>query len=133
MTWYLSKKCPLGMLEVLRYFKYWYKIFNPRQLLLIIRLTEFIRDYRFEKEIEKKELEYIKAITLYLSFILAKHANYNCRLTSWHRLNQQISSALSTRGINIMWDHTEVNPFIKTSWFDYWNAERYKRIFEIFY
>lgn len=112
------EEMPISDVRSAKYLKYWYRILNPRQLLFFVRLTEIIReygDYLKNKTEGNIEEEYVKAITTYLSFILAKHIDYNCRLASWNRPNQQISDAVRTRGITLMWDHTEVNPFVNTS------------------
>lgn len=111
------EKMPLGDVRSAKYLEYWYKIFNPRQLLLFIRLTELIQSHKenFLHKISGKDDRYFLAIAVYMAFSMAKHIDYNCRLTSWHRRNQQIAHALTARGIPIMWDHTEVNPFVKTS------------------
>lgn len=96
------------------YLKYWYRILNPRQRLLFSFLIESIIEYgELTKKIKSEE--YAQAVTTYLSFILGKHINYNCRATTWTRSAQKIANALANRGIAMMWDHAEVNPFVKTS------------------
>ena len=85
------------------YLKYWYRILNPRQRLLFSFLIESIKEYgTFLKKNESED--YAQAITTYISFILGKHINYNCRATTWTRSAQKIANALASRGIAMMWD-----------------------------
>ena len=64
---------------------------------------------------EKYDKHYAAAIAVYLSLILGKHIDRNCRSTSLDRTYEVISHALAVRGIAMSWDHAEVNPFIKGS------------------
>ena len=96
------------------YLMHWHKLLNPRQKLLFITLVQKIRLYG-EKTAQVKNKEYAIAIQTYLSFIFGKFIDYNCRSTSWHRTRELVSHALATRGIPMMWDHVEVNPFVKGS------------------
>lgn len=103
-----------GSISAKLYLKFWHQLLNPRQQLLFITLLRKMRDYG---EIISKDYDsdYGEAITVYLSFIFGKHIDYNCRSTTWHRGNQQIAHTLTSRGIAMMWDHAEVNPFVKGS------------------
>jgi len=96
------------------YLKNWYRILNPRQILLFATLLKQIRGY-IELIKKKKGEEYAKAIGTLLSFILGKHIDHNCRSVNWNRPNEQVSHVLAARGIPMMWDHAEVNPFVKGS------------------
>ncbi|QUH22359.1 DUF1156 domain-containing protein [Methanobacterium alkalithermotolerans] len=106
------EEMPEGEVPTYRYLKYWYRILNPRQLILFSSLIRYIRLYSSNLN---KDDEYKRAVIISMSFILGKHIDYNCRSTSWHRLNQQIAHALTTRRPSMFWDHSEVNPFVKSS------------------
>ncbi|WP_446787938.1 DUF1156 domain-containing protein, partial [Macellibacteroides fermentans] len=93
---------------------YWHRILNPRQKLLFITILQKIHEYN-ELLTKEHDEEYRKAIMTYLSFIFGKHIDYNCRSTTWIRSKEIISSTMGRRGISMMWDHTEVNPFVKGS------------------
>lgn len=96
------------------YLKFWHRLLNQRQKLLFINLLKNMRVYG--KIISKDfNREYGEAVITYLSFIFGKQMDYNSRSTSWHRTNQQIGHTLASRGIPMMWDHAEVNPFVKGS------------------
>jgi len=62
--------------------QYWYELFNPRQLLILLKLLKYIRE-RAEVLIKEKG-EYGAAITLYLTLGLDKLADYNSIATEWH-------------------------------------------------
>ena len=96
-----------------KYLKYWYKLFNPRQLLILTKLTKEIREIIAQIAIEDEE--YAAAIGTYLSMILSRHLMKNSRSANWHSNRVNIEHILSFRGINMVWDHPEVNPFIRMS------------------
>jgi len=96
------------------YLKDWQKLLNPRQKLLFVTLLRNIKEYGKVISI-KYDLDYGEAITTYLSFIFGKHIDYNCRSIVWIRTKELISSTMGRRGISMMWDHAEVNPFVKGS------------------
>lgn len=106
------EEMPLGDIAAGKYLKYWYKIFNPRQLILFSFLIRNIRNYIDELNYEEN---YKIAIATYLSFILGKHIDYNCRSTTWLRSIEAISHSLALRRPSMLWDHSEINPFIKIS------------------
>ena len=62
--------------------QYWYELFNPRQLLILLKLIRYVRE-RAEILIKEKG-EYGAAITLYLALGLDKFADYNSIATEWH-------------------------------------------------
>lgn len=95
------------------YLPKWYQLFNPRQLLLIVKFAEKARG--IVNEIAERDEEYAKAIGVYLSAIVAKHVDYNSRGTTWHPSIEQITHVFAQRGIAMMWDHCEVNPLVKSS------------------
>jgi hypothetical protein len=61
--------------------EYWYELFNPRQLLILLKLMKYVRE-RAEKLV-KEEGEFGAAITLYLALGLDKIADYNNIATEW--------------------------------------------------
>lgn len=100
-------------LSTKNYLPKWYQLFNPRQLLLMVKFAEKAR--RIVDETAEKDEGYAKAVGVYLSAILAKHVDYNNRATSWAPAYEVISHMFAQRGIAMMWNHTEVNPFVKSS------------------
>ncbi len=96
-----------------KYLKYWYRLFNPRQMVVLSSLCKEIRTIVDRISIE--DAEYASAVGTYLSMILAKHADRNSRGTQWDNSHKKIGHTLAIRGISMMWNHAETNPFIKFS------------------
>lgn len=103
-----------GSLSSKIYLQYWYNLLNERQKILFVTLLKNIRKY-LNENLKVQDNEYRNAIATYLSLIFGKHIDYNCRSASWHRSYEVISSTLGKRGVGMMWDHVEVNPFIQGS------------------
>jgi putative DNA methylase len=61
--------------------EYWYELFNPRQLLILLKLMKYVKE-RLDKLV-KEEGEFGAAITLYLALGLNKIADYNNITTRW--------------------------------------------------
>jgi putative DNA methylase len=106
--------------------KRWYQLFNPRQLLTLVKLVKLIRKVGKKVEEEKqregwdkeKAFKYAEAITTYLAIALARYADYNALVTFWNyggRLPAQVAHALSMRGIGMSWNWGEPIPFIEMS------------------
>lgn len=96
------------------YLKDWHRILNPRQKLLFVTLLKKI-NICGQIILKEHDSEYGEAVTTFLSFILGKHIDRNCRSTSWQRTGEKIGHVLAFRRPGILWDHTEVNPFVKGS------------------
>lgn len=96
------------------YLKYWYKNYNSRQRILFATLIRSIREY-IDIISKKYDQEYTKAIATYLAILIGKQVDFNSRSTKYTRTREGISSSTSLRGVPIIWDHTEVNPFVKSS------------------
>jgi len=96
------------------YLEDWHRLLNPRQKLLFITILQKIREYE-DEVLKGHDINYKKAILTYLSFIFGKNIDYNCRSIKWHRTKEILSSTMGRRGVGMMWDHAEVNPFVKGS------------------
>ena len=94
------------------YLKYWHRLMNPRQKILFATLIKLTREYI--ESLNCKE-DYKKAIGTYMSFLLGRHIDYNCRSAIWDRSTEKVSHVLTNKGIPMTWDHVEPNPFIKGS------------------
>lgn len=101
----------------------WYKLFNPRQLLTLVKLVKLIREAGQLVEQEKlkegkskqEAFEYAEAVTTYLTTALVRSADYNATTSSYHPSNpfgMDIRSNLSFRGIAMVWNWADINPFI---------------------
>jgi adenine-specific DNA methylase len=95
-----------------KYLQNWHRLYNPRQLLVLASLA---REVRRKVEDLMGDTEYAAAVGTYLSLLIAKHADRNSRGTRWDNSRLIIANTLSMRGISMMWNHAETNPFIKGS------------------
>jgi putative DNA methylase len=96
----------------------WYQLFNPRQLLTLVKLVKLIREAG--KKIEEEKLregwsreeafKYAEAVTTYLAIALAKQINYNSSINRWDSTWWKIGETLSIRGIAMNWNWCDVNP-----------------------
>jgi len=96
----------------------WYKLFNPRQLLTLVKLVKLIREAGKQIEEEKvkeglgkeEAFRYAEAVTIYLSLALLKHANYNSIVASTEPTLKFIRETLAFRGIAMTWNFAEEYP-----------------------
>ena len=101
-----------GKHNVKPYLKYWHKLLNPRQKILFSNLIESIKEYSASLT---EETDYTRAVITYLAFMVGKHINRNCRSTRYNRKLENITGTVSQPGIPLLWDHTEINPFVTSS------------------
>lgn len=101
----------------------WYKLFNPRQLLTLIKIVRFIRDVG--KKVKEEKLaegwseedafQYAEAVATYLAVALCKYVDFNSLSNRWNPGWLKFEEALSTRGIAMMWNWVDVHPFAKVT------------------
>jgi putative DNA methylase len=99
-------------------FKNFYKLFNPRQLLTLVKLVKLIREVG--KKIEEEKLregwsreeafKYAEAVTTYLAIALVRYADFNSMTTRWNPGWLKFEESLSTRRIAMMWSWTDSAP-----------------------
>jgi putative DNA methylase len=97
----------------------WYKLFNPRQLLTLVKLVKLIRDAGKQIEQEKMKVglseeeafKYAEAITNYLALAFNKYADYNSGVNYW---NASLIRAptMAVRGIAMQWNFCDTSVFI---------------------
>jgi putative DNA methylase len=101
----------------------WYKLFNPRQLLTLVRLVRLIREAG--KQIEKEKLKdrlsqeearkYAEAITTYLTIVATRYVDFNSLVTAWNPGYEIIQHTLAVRGIAMQWNWAEGAPLVKAT------------------
>jgi putative DNA methylase len=99
----------------------WYKLFNPRQLLTLVKLVKLIREAG--KQIEQEKLkeglnkeeafQYAEAVTIYLTIALCKYADYNFLCNLWDCNIPKVSHGLTMRGIAMMWNWVDISPLME--------------------
>jgi putative DNA methylase len=101
----------------------WFKLFNPRQLLILVKLVKLIRkagkqieQEKIKEELSKEEaFKYAEAIVTYLAMTLARFADHNNTITCLHPSNPmgiEVAHALSMRGLAMQWNWGDTNPLI---------------------
>ncbi|MEZ0346489.1 MAG: DUF1156 domain-containing protein, partial [Infirmifilum sp.] len=96
----------------------WYKHFNPRQLLTLVKLVKLVREAGKKVEEEKlaegwdkeKAVKYAEAITTYLAIALCKHTDWNSIVSGWQLSYLIAAHTLATGGIAMIWNWGEYNP-----------------------
>jgi len=96
----------------------WYKLFNPRQLLTLVKLVRLIREADKLVEQEKVEeglnneeaREYAEAVITCLAIALNKYHDYSCLKSVW---NPSLipGHTISFRGIAMVWNGSDLSPF----------------------
>jgi len=90
----------------------WYKLFNPRQLLVLTKIVKLIREVG--KRVGERE-DCAEAITTFLAIMLCKRAQANSLVNYWLPTmwsKAKIAPTLAARGISMQWNWVEVNPVL---------------------
>jgi putative DNA methylase len=96
----------------------WYKLFNPRQLLTLVKLVKLIREAG--KKVEEEKVQegwseeeakgYAEAVATYLAIWITNFVRYNSIVTCWDATywgQLKVKQSLSMRGIAMMWNWCE--------------------------
>jgi len=102
-------------------FDKWYKLFNPRQLLTLVKLVKLIREAGKKIDEEKQKqgwnrkeaFKYAEVITTYLSIALIKYADYSSFVAGWNQ-SLIMGHSLSMRGLAMIWNYNDMTPW--ASW-----------------
>ena len=94
--------------------EYWYQLFNPRQLLLLLKLLKYVSE-RCKVLIEEKG-EYGLAVATYLAFGIDKLMNFNNITTEWDESTKTIRELLDhyarTRKVDLGLEYCEMPPIV---------------------
>lgn len=96
------------------YLDNWSRLLNSRQRTVFASLIRLTREYQLILT-EIMDEEYVSAIIIYMSFALGKHFNKNCRSSKYDRRRENVTGAITEKGIPFLWDHNETNPFSESS------------------
>jgi len=107
-------------------FDKWFKLFNSRQLLTLVKLVKLVREAGNRIEEEKlrggwsKEdaFKYAEAVTTYLAMALIKYADYSSVVTAWNPGFwgiTKVQHTLALRGVAMTWNWSESNIINKDS------------------
>jgi len=85
-------------------------LFNARQQLSLVTLTEKIRKAHSEMKDQGDDVEYAKAVSTYLGIWLNQLADNSSTLCRWVNLGETLANVFSSAGFMITWDYAEGNP-----------------------
>jgi len=104
-------------------FNKWFKLFNPRQLLTLVKLVKLVREVGKRVEEEKlregwskeEAYKYAEAITTYLAIALIRYVLFNSITNTWNPGSWAYSKVrgggvFATRGIAMVWNWVDISP-----------------------
>ncbi len=99
--------------------KYWYQLYNPRQLLALYKLVKYV-SARAEA-LSKQYGELGVAVALYLALSVAKAFNYNNILTQWHPGSEVIGALIGShyalgKSVDLGYDYMDANMLVTLPW-----------------
>jgi len=119
----------------------WYKLFNPRQLLTLVKIVKLIRVAG--KKIEEEKLKdgkggeeafkYAGAVITCITVPILKFTDYSTIVNLWNPGSwswNKVAHSLSMRGIAMQWNWCDINPIIKLPLSYYGTLENAKKGFE---
>ncbi len=99
-------------------FDKFYKLFNPRQLLTLVKLVKLIREVG--KKVEEERLKqgwdkdgafkYAEAVTTYLTIAFVNFVDFNSISTYWEVVWGTNKRTMAFRGIAMTWNWIDENP-----------------------
>jgi adenine-specific DNA methylase len=92
-------------------FDTWDKLFNPRQLLVMIELCRAVREATQHLKTYHTDAEYVRAVTAYLGLIVSRFADYLSNTALWEPKLQAVLPTFVRQALAMVWDYCEINPF----------------------
>jgi adenine-specific DNA methylase len=89
----------------------WGDLFNQRQKLALITLTDKIRKSRQEMIEAGYDENYVKAVITYLGLMLDRQADYNSSLCRWVSAGEFIGNTFARAALPMIWDYVELCPW----------------------
>ena len=91
------------------------ELFTNRQLLALMVFSELIAEARAQVEADGGSVEYARALSVYLAFVVNKMTDYHSSVCSWHSSRDLIRNTFGRQAIPMVWDYAEANPFCVSS------------------
>jgi adenine-specific DNA methylase len=86
-------------------------LFNTRQLYVLGRLAQAVREAHTEMLSRGLDSDYARALATYLGFMVDKIADYDSSFTSWRTTAEASRSTFPRQAIAMVWDYVETDPF----------------------
>lgn len=87
------------------------KLFNKRQLLVLLTVIKYIRKAHELMIEEGYSGGKADSVTILLTALVDHLADWNCMFTMWIPQNEQCGRSLAGPGLAMRWDYIEINPF----------------------
>jgi putative DNA methylase len=88
----------------------WYKLFTPRQLVALGTFVSHTRAVRDAMRAEGYSVDWVEAMSGYLSAAVSRLADANSSLTHWENKGEFIVNTFQRFALPINWDFAESNP-----------------------
>lgn len=97
-------------------------LFNTRQLYVLGRLAQGVREAHAAMLRKGMDEEYSRALATYLGFLVDKMVDYNSSFTSWRTKLEASRSTFPRQALAMVWDYIETDPFVGGSGEGIWAA-----------
>jgi putative DNA methylase len=101
----------------------WGDLFNSRQKLALITLTDKIRKAHEYLLTQEQDSEFAEAVSVYLGLALSRFTNRMSSLAYWYIQGEKIQPTFVRQALGMVWDYVELNPFGTSSGSWYTNME----------
>jgi putative DNA methylase len=92
-------------------FNTWRSLFNDRQLFVLGRLVQAVREAHASMLTQGADPEYARALATYLALAVDRIADYDSSFCSWHTTREVVRNTFPRQAISMVWDFTEIDPF----------------------
>jgi len=92
-----------------------YKLFTPRQLLVLGTFIKYTRNARIAMQNEGYPPQWTEAISVYLVCMLDRLINQCSTVARWNQGAEKIEGTFARFALPILWDFVEVNPLSSAS------------------
>ncbi len=90
-------------------------LFNARQLFVLGRLAQGVREAHDEMIVQGIDPDYAKALATYLALLVDRIADYNSSFCGWVVSGEFVSHTFPRQAVAMVWDYTEIDPFSESS------------------
>lgn len=89
--------------------------FTPRQLCSQMSLTNTVKLAHREMLQHDYSANHAKVLATYLALLVSRTADWNSSLVHWTPQGEKLGPTFTRMAIAMVWDFTEINPFVKIS------------------
>jgi adenine-specific DNA methylase len=90
-------------------------MFNTRQLYVLGRLAQAVREAHAEMLIRGLDADYAGALATYLGLAVDRIADRNSSFCGWDVSREMVRNTFPRQAVAMVWDYTEIDPFSESS------------------